>query len=85
MFRDLTGDEFGKAYRDRLEQLGPPRIARSLERIAVEHQAERLVLLCHEADWTRCHRHRFAAWWMETTGEAVEEIGARQMTLDATE
>ena len=65
---------FADGYEERLERFGARKIARVLEQIARTHQAERLVLLCHEADWDRCHRQQFAAWWTTTTGELVTEL-----------
>ena len=74
MFHEADDAEFTRLYVERLARFGPAKIARTLERIAQEHDAERLVLLCHEADWSRCHRQQFAAWWLETTGELVREM-----------
>jgi Protein of unknown function, DUF488 len=67
-----TDEEFDREYPARLDRFGVPKIARALERIAREHQAERLVLMCFEADPARCHRSMFAQWWM-STGEVIEE------------
>lgn len=75
-----TGDSaaFAAAYAERLEHFGPPRIASTLERLARDHQAESLVLLCHEADPERCHRSQFGNWWIIQTGEEVCELITRQ-------
>jgi hypothetical protein len=73
LFREPDPDAFAAGYRARLERFGVPRIARTLERIAADHDAGTLVLLCHEADWEQCHRLSFATWWM-STGELVTEI-----------
>lgn len=70
----LTGAEFTALYTERLTRYGTARIARSLERIAREHDTDRIVLLCHESDVTRCHRGSLAAWWLTTTGEDIAEI-----------
>ena len=43
----LTGAEFTALYTERLTRYGTARIARSLERIAREHDTDRIVLLCH--------------------------------------
>ncbi|MGH3273513.1 MAG: DUF488 family protein, N3 subclade [Streptosporangiaceae bacterium] len=67
-------DEFRVAYLARLDGFGPRKIARTLERIAREHEAERLVLLCHEGDWARCHRGLIAEYLLTRTGEVVEEL-----------
>jgi hypothetical protein len=65
---------FEAEYRAQLERFGVCKIARTLERIAREHDAAALILLCHEADWGSCHRQQWAAWWLETTGELAQEI-----------
>lgn len=54
-------EEFEAGYRDRLARFGPQKIARALEAIARQHEADKLCLLCHEGDWLRCHRSQFAA------------------------
>ena len=69
---NLDGEEFDALYTERLAKFGVCKIARTLERIAREHQAERLVLLCHELDPERCHRRVFAVWWLRT-GEEINE------------
>ena len=71
---DAPDEVFDVEYPARLERFGVRRIARTLERIAREHEADSLVLLCHEGDWERCHRSMFAAWWLTRTGELVCEI-----------
>jgi Protein of unknown function, DUF488 len=65
--------EFRRGYLARLEEYGPAKVARTLERIARDHQAERLVLLCHELAPTRCHRGLIAEWLLATTGELITE------------
>jgi hypothetical protein len=59
---------------ERLDRFGPAKLARTLERIAREHQADRLVLLCHEVNWWQCHRQMVADWMLATAGEVVTEI-----------
>lgn len=66
--------KFAAGYTARLERFGACKIARTLERIAREYDATSLILLCHEADWNRCHRLSFAEFWLMTTGELVQEI-----------
>lgn len=70
--------EFERSYLERLERKGAAKIARVLHAIARETGADRLVLLCWEADWSRCHRRLWASWWLSTTGELVEELAAVQ-------
>jgi hypothetical protein len=58
----------------RLGRIGVPEIARALERIARQYQAQNLIVLCHESAWQQCHRYLFAQFWMATTGELVREM-----------
>lgn len=66
---------YERKYRDRLSQIGVDRIWMQLERF--ERQGKPVVLLCYEdvrdpAQW--CHRTIFAQWWLEQTGEIIEEL-----------
>ena len=74
LFHLADDDEFARLYVERLDRFGAQKISRALQRIAVEHQAGKLVLLCHESDWDSCHRKLFAAWLMEATGELCREM-----------
>ena len=74
MFAEPGNLVFADAYVARLERFGAAKIARTLERIAREHQAEILVLCCHEADPARCHRSLAADWLIRVTGEVVGEL-----------
>src|SRR5260370_42059594 len=62
LFREPDADVFGRLYVERLERVRAAKRARTLGRIAHEHDAETLVLLRHEADGNPCHRGLFAAW-----------------------
>lgn len=80
----LHGPEFRGPYIERLERFGVQRIAKTLEAIAQQHEAESLVLLCHEVNWDNCHRKVFAEWLMTRTGELIQEVEVvmpRQLTL----
>jgi hypothetical protein len=72
--------EFERAYIAQLNRYGPKAIAECLAEITRQTgRPDRLVLLCWEwggADRgrDRCHRGLWAAWWLETTGEVVEEV-----------
>lgn len=70
----FRADDWEDQYRAQLARYGAPRIGKALEAIAREHQAERLVLMCFEAEPERCHRGRFASSWIETTGERITEL-----------
>jgi Protein of unknown function, DUF488 len=63
------------AYLAQLDRYGARRIAQELAAITRETGAERLVLMCFEADPERCHRSLLSAWWLEATGESITEIG----------
>ena len=69
------GEEFARGFEERLDRFGPQRIARALHAIAAEHQADRLVLLCFEANANNCHRRQVADWLLSRTGERVTEVG----------
>ncbi len=71
---DAEPDEFERQYLAQLDRHGPAKIARWMARTAREHNTDRLVLLCHEADWTRCHRMIAARWFLERAGELVGEL-----------
>ena len=74
----LDGEEFDRAYRRRLERAGAANIHRQLVEISDAHDGRELVLLCWEDVWRdgddACHRRTFARWWLEQTGELVEEL-----------
>jgi Domain of unknown function DUF488 len=69
-----SADVFFEGYIERLDRFGPARIARVLERIARENDAESLVLLCFEREPEQCHRGLFAAWLLDRTGEVCPEL-----------
>lgn len=73
LFREPDDEVFAAGYAARLERFGAQKIARTLEKIAREHEADRLVLLCHEADPAACHRQQFADFMLAATGELIEE------------
>ena len=72
-------EDFKKAYYEKLNGIGKDRIismVMKMERDAAA-QGKDLVLLCYEdvripEDW--CHRTVFAEWWVENTGEIIEEL-----------
>jgi hypothetical protein len=72
-FRASEG-AFEDSYLGQVEDYGPKRIARRLGQIARETGAETLALCCWEADRERCHRALFAAHWLATTGELIQEV-----------
>lgn len=74
----LPYDQFRKAYRAHLHRTTVARIWETTDRISQQFQGRPLVLLCFD-DLTKagawCHRRLFAEWWLEQTGEVVEELG----------
>ena len=71
-FRQATA---GAQFEAQLARYGPQAIAKALQDIAAEFDAGSLVLLCHETDWTTCHRQRIARFLLETTGWMIRELG----------
>ena len=69
-------EDFARAYFARLNQKGAARIQNQLH--ALEHRGRDVVLLCYEDirkgpdDW--CHRRTFADWWLQQTGEIINEL-----------
>jgi hypothetical protein len=68
-------EAFEDAYLDQLERAGPARIARRLAAITRQTGAGTLLLACFEPLPSSCHRGLFSAWWFESTGERIAEIG----------
>jgi hypothetical protein len=72
--------EFDRQYLGQLARYGTKHIAQRLAEITRQAgRPDRLLLLCWE--WggpdggrDRCRRGDFARWWLESTGEIVEEI-----------
>ncbi len=78
--RELEGDQFDSAYRERLDHFGVPAIADILDAFVAAHAARGAVLLCFEnvIAGEACHRRVFARWWEEKTGVAVPELEPAQ-------
>ena len=74
--RELEGEVFELAYRERLDHFGAPAIAGVLAAFVAAYQAPGLVLLCFEnvLAGEACHRRTFAEWWEEQTGQLVPEL-----------
>jgi len=66
--------EFERAYRAGLEEVGVERIVSELRRINYEHGGKPLVCLCWEPPGQFCHRRVFARWIEEHTGVGVSEL-----------
>lgn len=66
--------DYEREYRKCLDKIGVQKINFALNQIKQKTGKENLILLCYEKDKNECHRWTFAKWWMEKTGEIVEEI-----------
>lgn len=68
---------FDRVFIAQLKRYGAREIARRMAQVArsgFAEPADRLVLLCWEVNQADCHRGIFARWWLETTGEKIEEV-----------
>ena len=72
-------EPFKLAYYGKLEGIGTDKIIGIVEKMRdrAESEGKELVLLCYEDirkedEW--CHRTIFARWWLEQTGEIIEEL-----------
>lgn len=79
MLRMDDKQEYRQAYVQKLEGIGADKIISIVGKMdkAAMAEGKELVLLCYEdvrneEDW--CHRTMFADWWMEKTGEIIEEL-----------
>jgi len=69
---------FKQYYFQRLNREGVQSIRRQLDALKTKANDRDVVLLCWEdvrkgeKDW--CHRSMFAEWWLEQTGEKIEEL-----------
>ena len=63
---------FAASYRAALEAVGIEQVAAALREKVADHDAT--ILLCHEKTGRFCHRHIFAQWWQERTGQTITEI-----------
>lgn len=73
IFGKYYGDEYKKRYFERLDWYGVDRIREAIKEASCGH--ENVFLMCHEKDKNECHRSLFAEWWLEKTGEVIEEYG----------
>lgn len=64
-------EDYRREYRKKLESIGVDRIRKFLSQL--QGDKKNIVLLCYEKNKYECHRWIFAEWWMEKTGEVVEE------------
>jgi hypothetical protein len=64
---------YEREYLLQLEDAGVEKISAQLER-KVAGANDAVILLCHEAPGEFCHRHLFARWWREQTGQEIPEL-----------
>jgi hypothetical protein len=71
-------DEYRRRYREEiLSVLEPDEVLRDLN---VDGAGHDIVLLCFEKDRSHCHRGLVAAWFQETKGIVVPELGDESVT-----
>ena len=72
---DQTSEDeavYERTYRAALEAADIEQVAAALREKVGDHDAA--ILLCHEKTGRFCHRHIFAQWWQERTGQKITEI-----------
>lgn len=73
-FREPDEEVWERRYRHQLHRATPQRILADLHTIAEETGVQRVVLCCFEGNPMDCHRHMFARWWLEKTGEWLVDL-----------
>jgi hypothetical protein len=78
---DFRTADWDERYLARLERFGVASIRDRLHNLGRELGAERLVLLCWELSGHpgQCHRGVYARWWMEKTGEVIDEYPGQEV------
>ena len=78
MLKIKDWDEYRRRYqKEVLSVLDPDNVLRDL---GVDGAGHDIVLLCFEKERTHCHRGLVAAWFHETKGIIVPEIGTNATT-----
>jgi hypothetical protein len=73
--REITdNEEFSEGYLARLDAIGIEVFQRRFAEISTAHDGRGLVLLCFEPVGQFCHRHLFATWLEQQTGQHVLEL-----------
>jgi hypothetical protein len=72
---------FTERYLARLNTIGIDLFLRRFVEISDAHDGRGLVFLCFEADGEFCHRHLFARWLEQQTGQRVRELRSDTLTL----
>jgi hypothetical protein len=80
---DLSGDEFTRRYRERLDKLDLDALRAQFDAISKRNGHKRVVLLCFEDVHAgkHCHRRDFADWYYERTGQRIPELGSGRTVI----
>ena len=75
LFNEYNRERFTPPYFQHMDRVGTARIAQILQHY--EDMGNPVVLCCYEdvrkpGEW--CHRLVFAEWWLQRTGEMIEEL-----------
>ncbi len=71
----LSEEEYTQLYiGDVLSKINIPILKDTMLRMSNEKD---IALLCYEKPGEFCHRHIFSRWWLEETGELIEEWGVK--------
>ena len=75
LFNEYNRERFTPPYFQHMDRVGTARIAQILRHY--EDMGKPVVLCCYEdvrkpGEW--CHRLVFADWWLQRTGEMIEEL-----------
>ena len=75
LFNEYNRERFTPPYFQHMDRVGTARIAQILQHY--EDMGKPVVLCCYEdvrkpGEW--CHRLVFAEWWLQRTGEMIEEL-----------
>lgn len=77
LFREDDRERFTTPYKKHLDSVGLSRIAGQIQKYVDIFPDHDVVLCCYEDvripnEW--CHRLVFSEWWMEKTGQVIEEL-----------
>lgn len=75
----VTTEEYLKGYADILKRISIADLKESFDRVSSMHGGVDIALLCYEKPGDFCHRHLFADWWKEQTGEVIPEFGVEDL------
>jgi hypothetical protein len=77
--RDIVDEGvFTERYLARLDTIGIDAFRQRFAEISDRYDGRGLVFLCYEPVGEPCHRHLFARWIEEQTGQPVSELFSRE-------